>query len=106
MPKLMLLLIATLPMMVMAQQDPYYEANKPVTCGPFQNIARALMGDKFREMPLWIGSSGDDASKFALFYNDSTRTWTLVQYGSDTGCILGAGNTSDIVNLAPFRAQH
>lgn len=76
----------------------WFQTNKPVTCGPFKEIVETLTKDKFREFPLWIGRSSQDSSQFSLFYNEKTGSWTLVQYGQTTGCILGIGQSSDIVN--------
>ena len=103
--KLTLLLLLALSMPAQANTDPWFESNKPVMCGPFQNIVRTLMRDQFKELPLWIGQSSEDATQFSLFVNAERGNWTLVQYGQEIGCILGIGKTGNIVNLTPFRAQ-
>jgi len=103
MPKIMLLLLLALSLPARANE--WTERDKPVICGPFRDIVQTLMKEQYREVPLWIGQSSQDTTQFSLFTNSRTGTWTLVQYGKTTGCILGVGNTSDIVNLVPFREK-
>ncbi len=89
-------ILVTLPMTVMASE--WFQSNKPVTCGPFREIVETLTKERFKEFPLWVGHSSEDRTKFILFYNDTTGAWTLVQIGQTTGCILGLGERSDIVD--------
>ena len=96
MKKIIALILAILPISAMASE--WTERDKPVTCGPFREIVETLIKDKYREFPLWIGKSSQDTSQFSLFLNETTGAWTLVQYGRVTGCILGMGESSDIVN--------
>jgi len=79
-----------------AQNSDWTEVQLPVVCGPFREIVETLMKNQYREVPLWIGKSSEDASQFVVFRNEKTGAWTLVQYGSVNGCILGIGNQSDI----------
>lgn len=96
MKKIIAFILAIVPIMTMASE--WTEREKPVICGPFREIVETLMKDKYRELPLWIGKSSQDTSQFSLFVNEITGAWTLVQYGRATGCILGVGESSDIVN--------
>ncbi len=96
MKKIIALVLATLLIPAMASE--WTELNKPVTCGPFREIVETLLKDQYRELPLWIGKSSQDTSQFSLFVNEATGAWTLVQYGRVTGCVLGMGQSSDIVN--------
>ena len=104
MPKLMLL--ALIALSLPARANEWTEREKPVICGPFQEIVRTLLKAQYSEFPLWIGQSNQDTTQFSLFTNVDTGAWTLVQYGKSTGCVLGVGNTSNIVNLAPFQEKH
>lgn len=104
MPKLILPLMLLLA--IPAQANEWFESEKPVVCGPFREIVTALQQAKYNEFPLWIGQSSQDTSRFSLFLNEKTGAWTLVQYGTTAGCILGIGDTSNIVNLAPFGERH
>lgn len=103
MPKLMLLVLLALSLPV--QANDWFDSQKPVTCGPFRDLVQALTRDKYKEYPLWIGQSSQDATQFSLFTNIDTGAWTLVQYGKSTGCVMGVGETSNIVNLVPFREK-
>lgn len=82
-----------------AKEDPWFRGNKSVKCGPFMEIVQIVTGEPFREQPLWIAQSGEDASQFVLFRNPHTSTWTLVQYGRETGCVLGMGQSDKIYSI-------
>lgn len=99
MKKLMLLLL-TIALPATAQQ--WRQVENTVPCGPFRDIVKVLIQEKYKEVPLWVGRSGQDATSFTLFYNADRGNFTLLQYYKETACILGMGDASDIVNLAPF----
>lgn len=99
MKKLMLLLL-TIALPATAQQ--WRQVENTVPCGPFREIVRVLTQEKYKEVPLWVGRSGQDVTSFTLFYNPDRGNFTLLQYYRETACILGMGDSSDIVNLAPF----
>ena len=94
--KLMLLVLIGLAPLV--QANDWTEKEKPVVCGPFREMVQNLMQGQYRETPLWIGQSNQDRTQFVLFSNIDTGTWTLVQYGTSTGCILGIGDSSVLTN--------
>ncbi len=77
-----------------ARESNFFNSDKPVICGKFSVIIEVLMGDKFREVPVWLGADAQDGSSYSLFINDKTKTWTFVQYRSDTACVLGTGRDS------------
>lgn len=92
MKKLMALaFLATMTTTTTAAEDKWFQANKPVSCGPFSEIVKLVTGKDFQEQPLWIGVSPQDKTWIALFRNPNTTTWTLVQYGQEFGCVLGEG---------------
>lgn len=86
----LVLVLAVAPVAWTAPDD-FFQTNKPVNCGPFQEIVGLISGKDFNEQPVWIAPSGTDTTYYALFRNTKTRSWTLVQYGKDTGCVLGLG---------------
>lgn len=100
MKKLMLplLLALTLP----AQAQTWQTLTAQFSCGPFREIVKVLTNQKFQEAPLWIGNNDNDPTNLVLFLNADSGNWTMLQYYRDTACILGMGQTSNIVNLAPF----
>jgi len=76
--------------------SPYFDSEKPVLCGPTQDMFKALM-EQFKEEPTWLGNDAKNQSKYTLFINPSNGTWTLVQYTSDLSCIIGTGSKSKII---------
>jgi len=67
------------------------KGTKDVTCAPTELIFKVLTGEEFSESPLWIGSEESSTDRYVMFVNNKTRTWTMVQVGSDQACILGLG---------------
>lgn len=74
------------------------EISKPVQCADFRSIVHLLSRDPYNEIPVWFGNDGADSSKYVLFANAKKGSWTLVQYGTETGCVLGAGMGSSITD--------
>lgn len=103
MKKLTLLLLLALALPLQAQ---WVDLQNTVPCGPFRDIVATLTHEKYKETPLWVGQSGGDVTSFALFINADRGNWTVLQYHKEMACILGAGTTSNIVNLAPFTRMH
>jgi hypothetical protein len=86
-----------------AQDSNFFESNKPLICGKFSAIVDLLMGDKFREVPVWLGTDARDGTRYSLFINDKTKTWTFVQYRENTACVLGVGGSSqNLILPAPI----
>ena len=104
MPKFMLPIVFALSLP--AQASDWFQSDKPVMCGPFRDIVQNLQRSQYQEMPLWIGQSSQDQTQFSLFVNAKTGAWTLVQYGQVNGCVLGLGNSSDMVNQALSQQKH
>jgi hypothetical protein len=65
--------------------------NKPVWCGPSQQIFSYITGPEFKEQLYWIGKTESEDSKFALLVNAKTHSWTLIEFNNDTACVLGTG---------------
>ena len=100
-----LIIPALLALSLSAQANEWSERKKPVICGPFREIVQTLMQERYREWPLWIGQSSEDSTQFSLFTNVDTGAWTLVQYNKVSGCVLGVGDTSDVVNQGQSRGK-
>jgi hypothetical protein len=83
-----------------AQNSNWAENQMPVLCGSFREIITVLQKEEYKEAPVWIGQSSEDASRYALFFNPKKGSWTLVRYGSEIGCVLGIGVTSEFVDFA------
>lgn len=89
-----------------AQASEWFDSDKPVTCGPFREIVQTLTLEQYKESPIWIGQSSADRTQFSLFVNSNTGTWTLVQYGQITGCIIGVGKNHRMIDPARFSKSH
>lgn len=83
---------------VMSQQAPgMNELQKPVYCSSFVDLVNFLKNDPYNEVPIWVAKDGQDESRYVLFINPRTGGWTLIQFGAVTGCVLGAGDGSQIM---------
>jgi len=40
-------------------------------------------------------------SKYSLFVNDDTKTWTLIQFDDTIACVLGTGGFSTYIFNGP-----
>lgn len=78
----------------LAHAEPF-KAQKPIVCDTTKNVVESMAGPEWREEPIWVGK--DENSKFVLMVNDSTRTWTMIQYKDDVACILGLGDSSTVI---------
>lgn len=88
------LIIAMIPMILtnmVAAQDTTFKIEKAVICDDPKKIVKELVNSDFEEMPIWTGA--DQTTKYVLFVNQSTGTWTFLQYTPSIGCILGVGDT-------------
>ena len=65
---------------------------KPVYCYTTQEFFTMLKKSDYREQAVWIGNAG--VSKYSLFTNEKTGTWTIVQFDKEDACMIGAGEGS------------
>lgn len=100
MKKAIVLILAAVPMIAVAKD--WEDKEKPVICGPFREIVEILTKAQYQEFPIWVGKSSQDSSRFSVFRNPITGAWTLVQYGKTTGCILGLGDESELIDQTLF----
>jgi len=52
-------------------------------------------------MPIWWGIEPATVSRYSLFVNEQTKTWTLIQFDENMACILGVGNASTRIFNGP-----
>ena len=73
---------------------------KPIECADTATLLRGLSGSDYKEKPIWLGIDTDSTvSKYSLFVNDETKTWTLNQFDENIACVLGTGeNSTQIFN--------
>ena len=72
---------------------------KPVICDKTENVIGSLINGQYKEKPQWIGV--DDKSRYSLFVNEKTRTWTFIQFNENIACILGVGDSSKLIPPEP-----
>jgi hypothetical protein len=68
---------------------------KPVDCVNTETLFQGLIGSDYKEKPIWLGvEPGTTLSKYSLFVNEQTKTWTLIQFDEKMACVLGTGEAS------------
>lgn len=77
---------------LLAQTTGWVRINRSFVCGPFAEIVQGLASEEFKESPAWIGNSGE--TRMVLFLNSEKNSWTVVHYTGNTGCVVGAGESS------------
>lgn len=73
-----------------------FQSSKPVLCAEIKELFKTLSGD-FKEIPMWSGKDASNDSRYALFINEKTGTWTILQFSADTACVLGLGEKSSML---------
>lgn len=69
---------------------------KEVFCDETKKIVNALLSSEYKESPQWLGQ--DETSKYVLFANEKTGSWTIIQFNEQIACILGVGDGHKLVN--------
>ncbi len=78
------------------------QIKKPVMCESTTLVFQAL-SDQAGEKPIWLGrGNGEDTSSTTIFANETTKTWTIVQFDKDMACILGSGVSSRQIFTGPM----
>lgn len=71
---------------------------KPVLCENTKILIEILSNSKYKEVPVWVGN--DESSKYSIFANETTGSWTFIQFNSTIACILGTGENHNFVRKA------
>jgi hypothetical protein len=75
---------------------------KPVECADTATLLRGLSGSDYKENPIWLGiEPGSTVSRYSLFVNEQTKTWTLIQFNDTIACVLGTGDASTKIFTGP-----
>lgn len=75
---------------------------KPLTCAETPVLLSLLSGSDYKEKPIWWGiESNATLSRYSLFVNDETKTWTLIQFDEKMACVLGTGAASTEIFNGP-----
>jgi len=75
---------------------------KPVECAETAILLQGLSGSNYKEKPIWLGiEPGATVSRYSLFVNEQTKTWTLIQFNETIACVLGTGEASTQIFNGP-----
>ena len=75
---------------------------KPIECAATATLLRGLSGSDYKEKPIWWGiEPGATVSRYSLFVNDETKSWTLIQFDEKIACVLGTGEASTQIFNGP-----
>ena len=97
--KYLLLLVVSVIGIVAAQP---VTVQKPVDCVNTETLFQGLIGSDYKEKPIWLGiEPGATLSKYSLFVNEQTKTWTLIQFDAKMACVLGTGEASTQIFTGP-----
>lgn len=73
------------------------EIQKTVVCDKASTVLNGLQAGKFKEMPGWTGVASTEDTSFVIMANESTGTWTIVQFNAELACILGEGKNGQVI---------
>lgn len=74
-----------------AAEEPF-ELKKVVACTDTATLLSSISKSKWKELPMWVGRSSE--TTVSLFINNETKSWTIVQFNNEIGCILEVGTDS------------
>lgn len=90
------LLVAFILSVVSSLANAEFESNKPMICDDTRSIMKSL-AEVYLEKPIWTAPHPNDNTRFSLFVNTLTGSWTLVQMNREIACILGVGEEYKIL---------
>jgi hypothetical protein len=97
--KYLLFLTLLLPSLLTAQP---IVIQKPVTCTETKMLLQGLTSSDYKETPAWLGiEPGAEVSKYSVFVNPQTKTWTIIQFNDKIACVLGTGTDSTQIFNGP-----
>lgn len=73
-----------------------FRVDKPVICDESKKIISAL-NEHWNERLIWTAGDAKDQSRYGLFVNDKTGSWTMLQLTPEVACIIGTGDKSQLV---------
>ena len=97
--KYILLLALLIPTLLAAQP---IIIQKPVTCTDTKMLLQGLTSSDYKETAFWLGiEPGAEVSKYSVFVNQQTKTWTIIQFNDKIACVLGTGTESTQIFNGP-----
>ena len=79
-----------------ANAQQIFEVSKPMKCADVHFLMQDLT-EEYKEKLLWVGKTESDASYIAIMQNKENGTWTVIQYDSKIGCVLGVGRLGSAI---------
>ena len=67
------------------------ETGKPVICLDAKEMFDAIF-EEYRETILMVFDQDSFPHKIVLTVNPATKTWSLIEYNTETACLIGSGN--------------
>lgn len=74
-----------------------FEVKKTLICDKTATILNGLQNGQYKESPSWAGMASREDSSYVIMSNESTGTWTIVQFNAETACILGEGKNGQAI---------
>jgi hypothetical protein len=71
----------------------FVTVDQQILCGPADTVFRGLASAEINEKPQWVGTT-ENGSHVAVFVNQHTSAFTVVQFGEQMLCILSLGQSS------------
>ena len=72
---------------------------KKISCAPVKELIEYLTSEEYAEQPVWKGY--DENSRYILFLNKKTGTWSFIQSDNTTACVLGVGERGSNIYTGP-----
>lgn len=89
--KLFPILLLTVSTLAFSQEPNIITLMKPLKCTTIENVIQFLK--QYDEKLFWLGRDNLlDSTQIALYKNEESGTWTLIQFDNKIGCVLGVGN--------------
>jgi hypothetical protein len=66
------------------------DLTKPLKCSEIETVME-YFSNTHNEKPVWVGKTVHN-THITLLMNKENRSWTMVEYDSTLGCVLGAGD--------------
>lgn len=73
------------------------DLTKPMKCSDAQSVLE-YFSNEHKEKPIWVGKTLQ-GSFITLLVNKEKHTWTMIEYDTRFGCVLGAGESSSSPNI-------
>lgn len=75
---------------VSAQTIQLFELTRSMRCAAVETLIAHLM-ETYGEKVVWVGKDRNNGTYVSLYKNEATGTWTMIQYDTRNGCVLGVG---------------